>query len=179
MAPSTPCKRTDLCCNGRCKFQAGLSSGAKTAEDKRRSAPQRVQAHLKVTIEYDKRDRYGRIVGKVLIAGDDANLKQVEVGLAWHYKAYEDEQNPLDRQVYVLTELLARLDHLGLWQDAVPIPPWEWRKGTTVANPPTGSCGRSCSQLGTCAAAMGRVRECGGGGIDGDGDGVPCESMCR
>ena len=131
-----------------------------------------------VTVEYDKRDRYGRIVGKVLVGADDANLKQVEAGLAWHYKAYEGEQNPLDRQIYALTELLARLDHLGLWQDAVPIPPWDWRKGTTVANP-LGSCGRSCSQLGSCNAAMRQLRECGGGGIDGDGDGVPCESMCR
>ncbi|MGH8502025.1 MAG: thermonuclease family protein [Gammaproteobacteria bacterium] len=42
-----------------------------------------------VRIDYDKRDRYGRSVGKVLIADDDANLKQVEAGLAWHYKAYD------------------------------------------------------------------------------------------
>lgn len=50
-----------------------------------------------VTVDYDKRDRYGRIVGKVLIFGSDANLKQVEAGLVWHYKAYQNEQNPLDR----------------------------------------------------------------------------------
>ena len=35
----------------------------------------------------NKIDRYGRLVGKVLILGDDCNLRQVELGLAWHYKA--------------------------------------------------------------------------------------------
>ena len=34
----------------------------------------------------DKEDRYGRIVGKVLINGVDANLEQVKRGLAWWYK---------------------------------------------------------------------------------------------
>lgn len=76
-----------------------------------------------VTIEYDERDQYGRIVGKVLIAGDDANLEQIEAGLAWHYKAYEDEQSVLDRQIYALTEVQAHRGRVGLWRDANPVPP--------------------------------------------------------
>ncbi len=36
-----------------------------------------------VTIEYQKRDRYGRIVGKVWVNGVDACLKQVKAGFAW------------------------------------------------------------------------------------------------
>jgi endonuclease YncB( thermonuclease family) len=40
-----------------------------------------------VTVEYDKRDRYGRIVGKVLVSGQDANLEQIAAGMAWHQKA--------------------------------------------------------------------------------------------
>lgn len=35
-----------------------------------------------VTVNYLKRDHYGRIVGKVLISGTDAGLRQVEAGLA-------------------------------------------------------------------------------------------------
>jgi endonuclease YncB( thermonuclease family) len=27
-----------------------------------------------------------RILGKVLLGGDDVNLEQIEAGLAWHYK---------------------------------------------------------------------------------------------
>ena len=34
----TPCKRTDIYRNGRCKLHGGLSTGPKTAEGKRRSA---------------------------------------------------------------------------------------------------------------------------------------------
>lgn len=32
----TPCKRTDISCNGRCKFHGGHSTGALTAEGKAR-----------------------------------------------------------------------------------------------------------------------------------------------
>ncbi len=45
-----------------------------------------------VTVQYEKRDRYGRIVGKVLFRGGDICLEQVKVGLAWHYKFYQMEQ---------------------------------------------------------------------------------------
>ncbi len=38
-----------------------------------------------VTIEYQKRDRYGRIVAKVLLDGIDVCLEQVKAGFAWHY----------------------------------------------------------------------------------------------
>ncbi len=36
-----------------------------------------------VTVEYDKRDRYGRIVGKIGYEGLDVNLAMVREGLAW------------------------------------------------------------------------------------------------
>ena len=57
-----------------------------------------------VTIETDKRDKYGRQVGKVLVNGQDVNLVQVERGMAWHYKAYEREQPETDRKVHANAE---------------------------------------------------------------------------
>jgi hypothetical protein len=48
-----------------------------------------------VAVEWDKVDRYGRKVGKVLLAGLDSNLVQIKRGLAWHYKKYELEQSLL------------------------------------------------------------------------------------
>lgn len=51
-----------------------------------------------VTVETDKRDRYGRELGKVLADGKDVNLEQVRAGFAWHYKAYERTQSATDRQ---------------------------------------------------------------------------------
>ena len=45
-----------------------------------------------VVVETDKRDRYGRVVGKVLVGGKDVCLAQVVAGFAWHYKKYQNEQ---------------------------------------------------------------------------------------
>lgn len=81
-----------------------------------------------VMIEYEKRDRYKRIIGKVLLSGQDMNLRQVKAGLAWHYKKYQREQTPADRDLYSEAEIMARETGQGLWQEADPVPPWDWRK---------------------------------------------------
>ena len=81
-----------------------------------------------VTVETDKKDRYGRNLGTVLINGKDANLMQIERGFAWHYKAYEREQSSVDRKVYADAENAARASRVGLWADAKPVPPWEFRR---------------------------------------------------
>ena len=81
-----------------------------------------------VRVEYSKTDRYGRIVGKVLVNNVDASLEQVKRGMAWHYKAYEREQSPLDRVLYAQVETDARRVHRGLWKVPSPIPPWDFRK---------------------------------------------------
>ena len=53
-----------------------------------------------ITVEYSKHDRYGRIVGKVLVGPKgntfclpiecvrtlDVGLEQIKAGMAWHYK---------------------------------------------------------------------------------------------
>jgi endonuclease YncB( thermonuclease family) len=80
-----------------------------------------------VTVETDKRDKYGREIGKVLVDGVDANLEQVKRGMAWHYKAYEREQPQLDRKVYAEAENEARAARRGLWADSEPVPPWDFR----------------------------------------------------
>jgi endonuclease YncB( thermonuclease family) len=81
-----------------------------------------------VTIEFDKLDKYKREIGKVLVGGTDANLEQVKSGLAWHYKQYQREQSPADRKAYSDAEVGAAASQRGLWQDANPVPPWEFRK---------------------------------------------------
>ncbi len=81
-----------------------------------------------VTVETDKKDRYGREVGKVLVNGVDANYVQVQRGLAWHYKAYEREQSANDRKLYDFAENEAKTAKRGLWGDPNPVPPWEFRR---------------------------------------------------
>ena len=81
-----------------------------------------------VAVEWVKVDKYGRKVGKVLLAGLDCNLVQIKRGLAWHYKQYQREQSPTDQQSYAAAEIEARAAKLGLWRDADPVPPWEFRR---------------------------------------------------
>ena len=51
-----------------------------------------------VDVDWRKTDKYGRIIGKVIVGSQDANLSQLQSGLAWHYKAYESEQSIADRE---------------------------------------------------------------------------------
>ena len=50
-----------------------------------------------VVVNYSKRDRYQRILGKVLLDDQDVNLEQIVAGMAWHYKKYQGEQTTDDR----------------------------------------------------------------------------------
>jgi len=81
-----------------------------------------------VVVEYEKRDRYERILGKVLLSNEDMNLEQIKAGLAWHYKKYQMEQAPEDRELYSQVEIKAREARRGLWHDPEPVPPWEYRQ---------------------------------------------------
>lgn len=77
---------------------------------------------------YLKRDRYGRVIGKVLIDGLDLGLLQISSGMAWHYKKYAREQSEPDRRSYNEAEQTAKRNKKGIWSDATPIAPWEFRK---------------------------------------------------
>ena len=81
-----------------------------------------------VTVNYQKTDQYGRLVGKILLDGKDINLEQVSAGMAWHYKFYENEQTPEDRELDAKAEETARSVRRGLWQDPNPVEPYQFRK---------------------------------------------------
>lgn len=69
-----------------------------------------------------QRDQYDRIVGIVYI--DDTlvlNEALLKAGYAWHYKRYSNNEQ------YSYLENTARAEHLGLWADNKPTPPWNWR----------------------------------------------------
>lgn len=87
-----------------------------------------------LSVDADKRDRYGRLVGKLLASdGRDINLEQVRRGMAWHYADFAREQSPADRMRYADAQQWARADRKGLWSDASPTPPWEYRKAARAA----------------------------------------------
>ncbi len=75
-----------------------------------------------VTVQAVDRDRYGRTVAEVLLPdGRSLNRELVRAGLAWMYRRYSNDQSLSD------LEEEARVARRGLWVDANPIPPWEWR----------------------------------------------------
>ena len=71
------------------------------------------------TVEWTKLDRYGRIVGKVIVDGQDVGLQQLQAGLAWWYRQYAREQSPQDRAAYSRAEDEARIARVGLWGDPI------------------------------------------------------------
>ena len=81
-----------------------------------------------VTVDYQKKDKYGRVVGKILLNNTDVCLEQLKRGMAWHYKQYANEQPKEDQETYSLAEQQAKTELKGLWKDKQPVPPWEFRK---------------------------------------------------
>lgn len=67
-------------------------------------------------------DRYGRTLAQVTCNEIDANVEQVRRGMAWVYRKYAPKDSPL-----YAAESEAKAARRGLWVDADPTPPWEWR----------------------------------------------------
>jgi endonuclease YncB( thermonuclease family) len=151
-------------------------------------------AGREVRVETLKKDRYGRVLGKVWVQPGDcpdcgktlnANHAQILAGMAWWYQDYARDQSAEDRGRYESAVSEARKRKLGLWSEPDPIPPWAWRRGQrspskseAVADTQCGSK-RYCREMTSCEEAKFYLRQCGRSSMDGDGDGVPCESICR
>lgn len=128
-------------------------------------------------------DAYGRMVGELSLDGQSVNEEQVSKGMAWEYSHYHRNKH------YLELDKQARQARRGLWaQSEQAIEPEQWRKahpkpGTlkTASSIKTNSaCGKKhlCSQMKTCEEAKVYFLQCGVKSLDGNGDGVPCESLC-
>jgi len=80
----------------------------------------------RVTAEIIDRDEYKRAVAVIRFAGRDINREMVEEGLAWAYRRYLEGAYASE---YIGAENLARSHRAGLWREANPQPPWEFRHG--------------------------------------------------
>jgi endonuclease YncB( thermonuclease family) len=89
-----------------------------------------------VAVTWFKKDRNGRLIGKVVIGRADVGLEMVRKGLAWHFKRYESEQNIEDRALYARAEAEARVAKRGLWSDKEPEAPWDYRKQRRTVHQP-------------------------------------------
>ena len=150
-----------------------------------------------VKIRSSEYDRYGRVVGQVFDSkGKNINLTMVQNGLAWAYREYMHDNQ------YLQAETQARQKRLGLWQGQNPIYPSNWRKheknpSAPFAKNPTApllalpspstnkvtslncSARRSCKSFSSCAEATQFFKQCSADYLDGNHDGIPCNSLCR
>lgn len=157
--------------------------------DKSKQALSDLIFQKEVKVDSDSKDRYGRTLGRVYVGTVDVNLYMVENGYAWAYTRYvTDPAMPA-------AEMQARKERIGLWslQEDQITPPWMWRKGTKRSEAPAApqlfhlanqsySCTprRTCKMISSCQEAYWYLTNCPWGGrLDGDSDGVPCESICR
>lgn len=109
------------------------------------------------SVDGDKADRYGRRVGKVLVNGIDCNLRQIELGLAWHFVKYASERPAHESKAYAAAETAARAAKRGLWADPHAMPPWDWRDGGqqahSAAKESSGQC--DCATAQVCTGKRG------------------------
>lgn len=73
-------------------------------------------------IRVREKDRYGRMIARVICDGTDANAEQVRRGMAWVYRRYSRDA------ALLVVEAEAKAARSGLWVDRKPVPPWEWRR---------------------------------------------------
>ena len=148
--------------------------------DEARDALRSLVDGKEVRLELIGGDAYRRIVAHVFVGDLDVNAELVRRGLAWVRRAYDPAPS------LVALEDGARQAERGLWADEDPVPPWIWRKTEQSTDRQLGAipeveCGtkQSCAKMTSCEEAIAFLRQCKLTRIDGDGDGIPCEKLCR
>ena len=130
-----------------------------------------------VRVDVSDTDRYGRLIGKIWLGDRDINREMVREGHAWVYRQYMTDDSLLE------DEAAAKEQGIGLWGIAGPVAPWEWRRGgrKSTLSGEAFTCGskRYCRDMTSCEEAKFYLQKCGLTRLDGDSDGVPCESICR
>lgn len=141
-----------------------------------------------VTLRVVDIDRYGRTVAEVYRAGQSVGLQLVAEGYAVVYDEYLGGCRATQAD-YLQAETNAQVAQLNFWSQAVPLMPWEFRRGVTptpTTNPvdTTGlpACFASdcdCGDFATQAEAQAVLDAEPGDrhSLDGDQDGVACESL--
>jgi len=149
----------------------------------------RLRIGAPVTILPQTVDRYGRTVAEV-IGEVNLNLAMVEDGQAFAYRQYLSQCNA---QEYLDAEFRASRRRYGVWQVPGGITrPWEFRRArrsggssravssglAPVGSAPAAIAGQRyrCRQIGSFTRAQELMRQ-GHTYLDGDGDGVACESL--
>jgi len=81
-----------------------------------------------VVVIWSKRDRYGRLVGTVLLGSLDVNLYLIRNDSAWYFRRYAKDVPEIEQLQYEAAEAEAREGKRGLWQFPHPMAPWKFRR---------------------------------------------------
>lgn len=99
--------------------------------DKSKEALVALVFRKQVRIEWVEKDRYGRTLGHVYVGDKWVNHELIKDGWAWHYKKYNSDPR------LSLAERKAAESRSGLWAEAEPIAPWDYRDGVRPDVPAT------------------------------------------
>ncbi len=132
-------------------------------------------------------DKFGRLLRYVYVGERMINEQLVQEGYA-HASSYPPDIMYQERLTAVQAK--ARVENKGLWASCqgTSVPPKVPQvpgNASTIITPAQGSsgfacdCSKSCSQITSCDEAYYQLSTCGCKTRDSDGDGVPCESLCR
>ena len=151
-------------------------------------------------------DRYGRLLGRIYLDGRDINREMVREGHAWVYRRYssdhallQDEGAARARRAGLWS--LPDADRVPPWEwrrgarqpktSAAAAEPHTPRRVAVASAarhlalaptvPASFACGdkHTCSDMTSCDEARFHHERCGIPRLDGDGDGTPCERLCR
>lgn len=147
-----------------------------------------VLLHKSADVDGHAVDQYGRLIAHIDIDGKQINELMLRSGMAWEYSHFHRNRH------YVALQSEAQAAKRGVWRQAAPIPPWQWRKlhpsafrsNTPKATVSPGSdagayvCGykRRCAQMSSCDEAYFFFVHCREKVLDSNRDGVPCENLC-
>ena len=98
--------------------------------DKARAHLEKLTKGRKLTIKVKDTDQYGRVVGEVKAGGKDVAHFMVRTGMAWHDEYNAPEAEGLNKSMYG-----ARKARRGLWADAAPVRPYDFRKDKASPTP--------------------------------------------
>ena len=101
-----------------------------------------------VAIVIDAIGEHDRVHGRVAVDGADLGLILLEAGLAWCDPADSKHLPAALRDAYAHACDQARKERRGLWQDAHPVPPWEFRKIPQFDPPPGAAAAKHCRDIG-------------------------------
>ena len=92
-----------------------------------------------VLVEYAGIAPDSSLTGRVLLNDADIGAQMIRDGAAWFDPTYGNRLSPTNREVYQQSELAARSEKRGLWQQENPVAPWEFVKAEMMRRTPVAS----------------------------------------